>query len=149
MKTVHPVGHSDLHVRYRVKPPTLLDLEDSVNKAPHEPNSNSLFLDLKDAAIRSQVQQFREKSWLVKIPTPPPLKPSDHEGTISRRFYCIYLIHRWSWRRVLMDIRPKRGQDRRRRWWIWRRRSRLAWDSVAFSGRWEEGSWDYEDSQRG
>jgi hypothetical protein len=80
MKSLHKVGHKDIHVRFTVSPPTLTEIQKYING--YEGKGNQLRIDLTVPYIRSQILQFKEKSWVVKILAAPPLKPADHLGTV-------------------------------------------------------------------
>jgi hypothetical protein len=78
MKSLHPVGHQDIHVIFTIAPPTISEIEAYINK--YEGKGNRLTLDLTIPAVRSQILQFKPKTWVVKMRAPPPMKPADHIG---------------------------------------------------------------------
>jgi len=68
----HPVGHDDIHLNFTIKAPSIDDIDAFNNEVDQGEE-----LDLEDETVTSEIRKWNDKSWSVKVATPPPLKPMD------------------------------------------------------------------------
>lgn len=81
MKAHHSPDHDDIHMRYTLSAPTKAEIAQFfTSKDVKEGEKNHLEINVDDPSISSQIQQFKDISWSVKIPVKPPLKPMDYTG---------------------------------------------------------------------
>jgi len=77
MKPNHIPDHDDIHMKFTIPAPTRNDIDLLLNKAKAGPGVNRINVDLDNESVVSQITKWTERTWSVKIPTVPPLKPMD------------------------------------------------------------------------
>jgi len=91
IKAHHLPGHDDIHIFFKIPAPTKPELQLQINECPKVEGKNHLEVNLDDESISSQILQFEDICWSIKILSKPPEKPMDYTSGCSNKYTWIHI----------------------------------------------------------